>query len=102
MRRTIVMLLLLAGALWLLPPQLEDVSGQCRALESRALREQALQTPAGKEDPALAATVSQRAVAYAREYHYDMPPGLACAIEYWALLRDSDVRQFQPDAAPAR
>ena len=101
MRRAVIMLLLLFVTAWIAPPQIEDVAGQCRALQNRAMREQTLQTPAGKEDPAHATEVSRRVVEYARDRHYTWPPGLACFISYWELLQDSDLSTFQegPSAA---
>ena len=101
MRRTIITLLLLAVVAWFFPPQAEDVVGQCRALESRALREQTLQTATGKEDPAHAAAVSRRVLEFARAQYDSLPPGLACAIAYWQLLTDSDLSIFQAEPTTA-
>lgn len=102
MRRIIVMLLLLAVAVWFAPPQLEDVSGQCQALERRTLRTQLLQTPVGKEDATHAAAVVQRVMQYARSRHGDLPPGLGCGFVYWELVGDSDLGVFQTGDATTR
>lgn len=102
MRRTIVTLLLLAVAVWFAPPQLEDVPGQCRALEQRILRIQALQTDAGKEDPVLAAAVAKRVLEYAGNHHRTLPSGLGCAMVYWDFVFDADLSLFQKDATTTR
>ena len=93
MRRTIVTLLLLAVAAWFAPPQMEDTAGQCRALESRVLREQRLQVPDGKEEAAQA--VLQRVLQYARERHSDWPGGVGCALVYWELMMNADLALFR-------
>ena len=93
MRRIIAMLLLLAVALWFAPPQLEDVSGQCRALESMVLRAQV-------GPPAQGEAVARRVMQYARERHAGLPPGLGCAMVYWELVFDADLSLFQADPPP--
>jgi hypothetical protein len=101
MRRTIVMLLLLVVVAWSAPPQLEDVSGQCRALESQVLREQARRFPDSSEDASVrAGLVAQRVMQYARDAHGSLPPGLSCFLVYAEILYDSDLSAFQPPAAP--
>lgn len=101
MRRTIVMLLLLVVVVWSAPPHMEDVSRQCRALETLVLREQALQTPETVADAAARAeAVAGRVAQYARERHATFPRGLACFLVYWEILFDPDLSMFQAPAAP--
>ena len=101
MRRTIITLLLLAVVAWSAPPQLEDVSGQCRALESQVLREQARRYPDSSEDAAVrAGLVAQRVMQYARDAHDSLPPGLGCFLVYAEILYDADLSMFQKQAAP--
>ena len=90
MRRTIVTLLLLAVAVWFAPPQLEDVSGQCRALESRVLRVQG-------GEPAQGEAVARRVTQYSKARHGGWPIGLGCAMVYWELVFDRDLSLFQAD-----
>ena len=87
MRRTIVTLLLLAVAVWFAPPQMEDVPGQCRALENLVLRTQ----------PAEGEAVALRVMQYAKERHAGLPTGVGCAMVYWELVFDRDLSLFQAD-----
>ncbi len=96
MRRTIAFLLFLALVAWFMPPQLEDVSGQCSALETMVMREQAWRTPEGK-DAAAPAAVALRVMQYARARHGGKPAGLGCAMVYWELVFDGDLSLFQAD-----
>lgn len=100
MRRTIVLLLLLVAVLWSAPPQLEDVSGQCRELEAQVLREQVRLFPDSSDTAAShAATVVQRVAQYARDSYAPNPPGLGCFLVYWEIMFDSDLSVFQEAAA---
>jgi hypothetical protein len=98
MRRTIMLLLLLAGAAWIAPPQLEDAQGQCQALNALVLRIQARQSPESADDAGTALAVSRRVAEYARRHHPDWPAGLACFAVYWEFAFDGDLSLFQSDA----
>lgn len=101
MRRTIITLLLLVAVAWSAPPQIEDVSGQCRALESQVLRQQARQFPDSSADaPVRAGIVTQRVGQYARDAYDSLPPGLGCFLVYGEFLFDADLSMFQEAAAP--
>ncbi len=92
MRRTIMFLLLLGIVVWFAPPQLEDVAGQCRSLESLVLRQ-----AAGGTDAAAPEAVARRVMQYARARHAGLPPGLGCTMVYWELVFDGDLSLFLAD-----